>query len=368
MNVIFPTRTLFLSVFFILSLAALAQEKEYTYSIQAAAIKGFIYPHSPDVANLIIDHPVGFSVYLDKKTYGREYWQSKYNYPDIGYSFIYLDYKNPKIGKSLAAMVHYNFYIGNNHLNRSDLRFKLAFGGSYNTNPYRKETNNKNNFLSTSLAYGMQIALDYGFKITDRLGVNSSISIIHFSNASIKQPNKGVNVANISLGASYKLTDQKIEYTTIDKYNFEQKIKYNLVVNGGVNTAPHSGNTPFPFFVFSAYAEKRLSFISAINLGVDGFFNYSLKESIKYDPSLRELEKPDHKRFGVALGHELFINKISILAQFGYYFYDPYHVYSPIYQRFAMKYYFNDKLFATFALKTHYGTAETGEWGIGIKL
>lgn len=368
MNVIFSIRTLLLSVAIFLTLATVAQVKGYTYSLQFSAIRGFIYPHSPDVANLIIDHPVGFTAYLDKKTYGKEYWQSQYNYPDVGYSFIYLDYKNPKIGKSLAAMVHYNFFIGKNRLNRSDLKFKLAFGASYNTNPYRKEANNKNNFLSTSLAYGMQLGLDYGIRITDRVGVNSSISIIHFSNASIKQPNKGVNVANASLGVTYKLTDRKIEYTTLDKFNFEHNIKYNLVVNGGVNTAPHSGDTPFPFFVFSAYAEKRLSFKSAINLGIDGFFNSSLKESVKYDPSYRGLEKPDHKRFGIAIGHELFISKISILTQFGYYFYNPYDVYSAIYQRFAMKYYFNNKLFATFALKTHYGTAETGEWGIGIKL
>lgn len=342
--------------------------QEHNYSLQATAIKGFIYPHSPDVANLVIDHPVGVAFYLDKKTYGSAYWQYRYNYPDVGYSFIYLDYKNPIIGKSIAAMVHYNFYIGKNHLNRGDLKFKLAFGGSYNTNPYRKETNNKNNFLSTSLAYGMQIALDYGVRITDRLGVNSSLSIIHFSNASTKQPNKGINVVNASLGVTYQLTDNAIDYKSINSYDFDRKIKYNLVANGGVNTAPYSGSTPMPFSVIAAYAEKRLSFKSAINVGVEGFFNASLKESAKYDPDLRGLDLPDHKRFGVTLGHELYINQISILTQFGYYFYRPYKVYYPIYQRFAMKYYFNKKLFATFALKTHYGTAETAEWGIGVKL
>jgi len=368
MSIRYIYRILLCFGFLFVSITAISQNQQYNYNLQATAIKGFIHPHSPDVANLIIDHPVGFAVYLDKKSYGTEYWQSRYNFPDIGYSLIYIDYKNPIIGKSVAAMVHYNFYIGKNHLNRSDLKFKLAFGGSYNTNPYRKETNNKNNFLSTSLSYGMQIALNYEVNITNRLGANLNLSILHFSNASTKQPNKGINIPNANMGVSYKLTDHTTKYTAIDDFTIENNIKYNLVLNGGVNAAPHSGPKPFPFLTLSAYAEKRLNFKSALNLGFDGFFNASLKESVLNDPKFKGLAKPDYKRFGVVIGHELFISKMSILTQFGYYIYDPYNVYPSIYQRFAMKYYFNTKLFATFALKTHYGTAETGEWGIGIKL
>lgn len=343
--------------------------QSYNYTLQANYTKGFIYPHSPDVANLVIDHPEGFALYLDKKSYGSEYWQQRYNYPDVGYALIYLDYKNPKIGKSIASMVYYNFYIGKNHLNRGDLKFKLGFGASFNTNPYQKEKNNKNNFIGTPLTYGMQLGLYYDYLIAKNIAANAGINVTHFSNASAKKPNKGINVANASIGISYRLTDHKIEYNANNTFENSKKIRYNLVLNGGVNSTFYSGTSPLPFVVVSAYAEKRFGYKSAINLGVDGFVNQSLKESLKYDPEVRDLEnKPDYKRIGVAVGHELYVSKLSILTQFGVYVYRPYKKFYPIYQRYAMKYYFNDRLFATFALKTHYAIAETAEWGIGVKL
>ena len=117
------------------------------------------------------------------------------------------------------------------------------------------------------------------------------------------------------------------------------------------------------------YINKRLNQKSALNIGADGFYNTALKYVIRQDPDIDSLHIPDFKRAGLTFGHELFISRISLLTQLGVYVYNPYQkVDARIYQRWGLKYYFSRKLFATMLLKTHFGTADCVEWGLGVRL
>ncbi|MCY1373005.1 hypothetical protein D9M69_602520 [compost metagenome] len=68
------------------------------------------------------------------------------------------------------------------------------------------------------------------------------------------------------------------------------------------------------------------------------------------------------------MGHELFVNKLSLETQFGYYTYAPLDYLDPIYQRLGLKYYLMDEIFMGVALKTHAAKAEALEFGIGVRL
>lgn len=98
----------------------------------------------------------------------------------------------------------------------------------------------------------------------------------------------------------------------------------------------------------------------------------SIKEYIKYRSisSFEESIDPntDYKRVGVFVGHELFINKLSIETQVGYYIYKPFKEDLDIYNRLGLKYYLTDNVFVVGGLKTHLFVAEAFEFGIGIRL
>ena len=71
------------------------------------------------------------------------------------------------------------------------------------------------------------------------------------------------------------------------------------------------GSEQFPFYTLSAYADKRINFFSAFQVGVEAFFSKALQEEIKYR-SVAFPEEPsdpnaDYKRVGAFLGYELFI-------------------------------------------------------------
>jgi hypothetical protein len=76
----------------------------------------------------------------------------------------------------------------------------------------------------------------------------------------------------------------------------------------------------------------------------------------------------DSKRVGVFVGYELFINRISLEAQLGYYVYQPYKSDIPVYDRLGMKYYITNKMYTGLSIKTHVFLAEAMEFVLGIRL
>jgi hypothetical protein len=121
-----------------------------------------------------------------------------------------------------------------------------------------------------------------------------------------------------------------------------------------------------------AYVDKRLGRKSAIQLGTEVFFTLSNQEYIRYKsiayPELNLDPNTDYKRVGIFVGHELFINRLSLEAQLGYYVYQPYKMDIDMYDRLGIKYYITKNCFAGLGVKTHGFMAEATEFALGIRL
>jgi hypothetical protein len=68
------------------------------------------------------------------------------------------------------------------------------------------------------------------------------------------------------------------------------------------------------------------------------------------------------------VGHELFINRLSVLVQLGYYVYYPFEFEGRVYNRVGIKRYFGSNWFGAISLKSHGAKAEAIEFGVGIRL
>ena len=124
--------------------------------------------------------------------------------------------------------------------------------------------------------------------------------------------------------------------------------------------------------MLSTYVDKRINKLSAFQLGGDVFFSNFLKELIAYKsvafPEENLSGDEDYRRIGLFAGHELFINKLTLLTQLGYYVYYPFDFEGLTYVRVGLKRYFYNKYFASITLKSHWAKAEAVEFGIGIRL
>ncbi len=343
-----------------------------TFTVGANFFKGFILKHDVSVGHLIRQHPVGFEVYLNQNLKGTKPWQNRFKQPDIGYSLAYFDFKTKELGEMIAATAYIDFFAIRKK--RSAVLLKIGTGIGYSTSPYNAESNNKNNMIGSRITFTMQGRIGYNFKVNEKLTLTSAITISHFSNGALKLPNKGINIFSSNFGVSYRLSNNPdpSEITIepeLPHLENRKNIHYHLSIFSGVREIEPEGGNKHPFINLVLYGEKKLNDKSGLMLGADFFYSLAIKEEIETARELPPGEKPDFKRIGITLGHELLISKISLLTQIGVYAYRPYKDSGqPIYQRYGLKYYVNHNIFAGLFLKAHYGNAESVEWGVGIRL
>ena len=348
-----------------------AQDKDPNlFSIDANVFYGNILEHNPDISHLITDHPTGLILSYNRKTFGFKEWESRYNYPDWGISFVYQDMKNEYSGENYGLYAHYNFHFFKRHLT-----FRIGQGIAYNTNPYDKVNNFRNSAYGSDLLSTTYIMLNYKKeKLFRGFGLQAGISLVHYSNANFKAPNTSTNTFAFNIGTNYVFDyEEEPEYIpSSEEKTYKEKIKYNLAFRSGINESDIIDTGRFPFYIVSAYADKRLTRKSAIQVGTDVFFSTFLKELIYfYSVAFPELDvsgDEDWKRVGIFVGHELFINKMSVVTQLGYYVYYPYDFEGRVYNRVGLKRYFGDQIYGAVTLKSHGAKAEAVEFGIGIRL
>lgn len=352
----------------------LAQQNELKfYSVEVDYFSGSVIEHNPDIAHLITSHPTGFILSLNRKSYGYNEAEERYNYPDWGITFAYQDMHNRYLGEHYGLYGHFNFYF----LNRN-VRVGVAQGISYNTNPYDPETNFQNNAYGSHLLSTTIFKLNYSKEnLFKGFGLNAGIGIIHYSNANFKAPNSSTNTFYVSAGISYLFNNINFPVlippgTWPSKY-YAERIKYNVVFRTGRNEADVNGLGQHPFYVLSVYADKRINYKSTFQAGAEVFFSIFLRDLIRYRansfPEDGLTGDEDYKRIGVFVGHELRFKKIGLVSQIGYYVYWPYEFENRTYLRLGLKRYFlEDKFFFEVSLKSHGAKAEAVEFGLGIKL
>ena len=340
------------------------------YTLDISQFNGSLLLHNTDISHLINEHPAGFILGFNRKRFGEKEWEREFGYPDTGFTFIYQDMKNDVLGKHFGLYAHYNFYFfGRN------LQLRIGQGVAYNTNPYDKNTNFRNNAYGSHLLSSTMLMFNYHKEnIIAGLGFKAGLSLIHYSNANFKAPNTSTNTMALNFGLTYDL-DGGIVHEFIPK---EQKdritepIRYNLVFRSGVNESDVINSGQYGFAIFSAYADKRLGGKSAVQFGTDVFFSNFLKELIRFQstsfPEMNVSPDTDFKRVGLFAGHEFFINKVSVVTQLGYYVYYPFDFEGRVYNRIGLKRYFGDKVFGSATLKSHGAAAEALEFGIGVRL
>lgn len=344
-----------------------AQEKTETTALDVQYFRGNVMPHTDDLDYFLQGHPDGILISLYKKTYGHQEWEREYNSPDYGGYFIFQDFKNDILGKVYGVGAHYNFYF----LNRK-VQFKIAQGVAYTTNPHDKETNSKNFAFGSEIVANTNFAVNYTTPLFDRFELKAGLLFTHFSNGRIKAPNSGVNSYGVNLGVTYNFEEPlERQIDTLQKVKITEPLRYNFVLRSGISESPIIGSGQKPFFHPAFYIDKRISRKSAFQLGTEVFLTNSYKEFIKYQsiayPEENVTADTDYKRAGVFIGYELFINRISLEAQVGYYVYQPYKSDIPVYDRLGMKYYITKKIFTGLSIKTHIFLAEAMEFVMGVR-
>ncbi len=363
------TKHIFKYTFLCLFFLSNAQKENSSSFIDVNMYSGNIARHNDNITHLIQGHPNGFIIGWNKRVSGEKIWHSQYNYPEFGASFVAQNFNNSMLGSSYGVYGHYNFYF----LKRR-LMLRFAQGISYATNPYDKLKNPKNIAFGSDLLSGTYLMLNYVRpQIFGPIGVQAGATLLHLSNANIKAPNTSINSVTFNVGLTAALDSNK-ETNEIETFNedINKKIRFGLIFRTGVNQSDVVGTPQFPFYIFSAFAEKRINPKSLVMIGGEYFNSKFLKEYIYYQsvayPENNIAHDLDYKRIGVYIGHELLFGRFSVQTQLGYYVYSPFDFEGRVYNRIGMKYYLSSKWFVSTTLKSHTAKAEALEFSLGIRL
>jgi hypothetical protein len=344
---------------------SVSDNPHYTFTGGVNIFNGFAVKHDRFMGHLSQGITRGLELNFSKNTYGYQVWEQVFKYPDIGFSLSCFDYGSEKLGESVAGLLYADFYLF--RMRRLEGTLRIGTGLGYHTNPYDRETNNQNVAIGSSFTQSMQMRMGINYRLTDRWKLTLGGTLSHFSVAAFTQPNKGINIVSANMGCSYRINEKQPEKLELDSlYRWDNRLKYNINFNYGLKEIPPIGGPKFDVYVLSFYVNKQVSRTNILNLGIEGFNNTALKEEIRQ--SGLEPGSIDHKRIGLIFGHELKLNRISLLTQFGLYVYRPFKTDKMVYQRLALKYYATKHLYFHYGFITHFAKADHGELGIGISL
>jgi len=364
-------RFILLVVFLAFAKAATAQTQEQAPKIatlDVSLMHGTILQHNQDISHLITDHPKAVLISYNRKTFGEEEWESRYGFPDWGFSGAYQDMKNYNLGEAYSVYAHYNFHFFNRNL-----QFRIGQGLAYMTKPFDVETNPQNNAYGTTITSSTYLVANYRKEnIIEGLGFHAGASIIHYSNANVRAPNNSTNTWFFNAGINYTLNRDEIpEYKIWEKRSYTEPIGINAMARLGFNESDYRGSGQHPFYDFSVYADKRINIKSSLHAGVELFVAEFLKEYRDYQansfPESGITGNEDHKRVGLFIGHELHLGKTSVLSQFGYYVYQPIEFESKFYNRLGLQRRLTDNVFASVTVKAHGAKAEGVSLGVGYR-
>ena len=336
----------------------------------------FIIAHSPFMRHLAASHPVGFEVNAQRQTLGEKDWHLLYRLPKVGYSFVYYNYRNPTLGRSFALSTYLNKTLV--RTSKGELNYRLGVGIAYLTNTYHQELNHKNSVASSALNATMQTRFEYSYRFAPAFSVLAGLGLNHYSNGATQKPNLGINLPVLSLGVNYH-THPAFSNTQLETLWLERAL---LTNNRPVfDSSPYlTASTTLGFRQINISDKKKyavqsltLAMTKPLNpksnmlLGLEGFYDRSLKVQQLSDTTLTGKTYPDTKKGGLFIGHELLFGDLAFGLQLGYYVYRPYKTATVYYERIGLKYHLNRHFFGALDLKVHGFAADVVEWRIGYR-
>ncbi len=367
-----PAKWLFLiaGILIFIGFAAFAQAdskpEASTLFIEANTHYGFLAAHHPEMWVLTDGYFPTWELSILKQTDGSKSWQYLRNFPQISLSYLHSNFGDSQsLGMMNALMPKIRLpIIQKPHIK---LFFTIGLGIALMSKKFDRLDNYQNLAIGSYLNAAVQFDLLLRFTLSQRMRLNTGISLLHISNGTIKSPNYGLNVPTVMVGLSWKITRQKITFIKTETL-MENKGKMNLSLMAGVASKQ-----------LLSVRDKHFRILNASIVG-SRFYNANNKIlaglDVIYDESTRyQLEKDniaitwtDATKVGISLGHEWTFAQLSMFVNLGYYVRNKNENDNRIYNKMGVNYYVLKHTFVRLALQSHWAKAEFLSLGLGFTI
>ena len=357
----------------------------------AQLMGGYLIPHHSDMMAMYrhatginvkyrsaINQPNGNGANIDKITYGYTFNLLNLGSEVAGYAIGAGGLVMPQSGK-------YNYWI-------------LGMGIGYLTKRYDEFGNPRNPAIGSHLNGMMHLGyhLDAGRYLNEQgWKMYAEAGMVHFSNANWRQPNFGINIPYLSIGAKRTLF--------LASNNYGKVIEIRPEVEGGINnkSAPWKhieqiGAIPSRSCVKSPQhlvgfrlgrrqieLDQRRTFVNAVleyncefprallgprfRVGANVFFDKSYMYS-KFGLKSDAISLHDFTEVAITAGSRWEYGKWGFIADAGIYLYRPDDTKRGYYEGVGVSYKATQRVYIIARLKAHLSSADYMEWGVSYQL
>lgn len=319
---------------------------------------GQIVPHSNRVK-----HIKGDVFALRVKIYDRlsktDKWISPFQSTKFGYSFTYINTSNAIIGDIWGVNLFLEPTIF--HYKRLYFGSHLGAGIAYATEKFNKETNSTNYMISTDLSFSFNALFQLDYQINNQFSCGINAGFSHCSNAALNLPNLGINILNYGINFGYRIfNEEDLNHKHID-ITSDKKWAHDFSIGGATRNVNEELNKYYLILTTDYAINRFLNRKNIISLNM----HYVLRQGEINDDYYSTTY---NSYYGLALGHELLIRKISVITQLGNYLYDTNLNKHYWYARLGVRYYFTPNLFVMANLTNRKQSADYLQYAIGVRL
>lgn len=327
---------------------------------------GWLSPHHTNMWYLVQTHVHQGELFFERRFSGQKQWHHLYRDPAWGAGFMATDAGSPDhLGLVMRALVYYDLpFLGNGN---TTLHARFGWGLGWVSKPYDLRDNHRQNAIGSRINAAVLLAVE-ARRSFGRNTIGAGFALDHQSNASLHVPNLGINLVTFSFSYRRDLTfassvpgrtlpESREDLTVFGSPRFMEGV----VGWASQQVEPFEG-VDLPVFSLTAGSIWRGGLKSGWGFGLD-FFN---KKSLR----LREKELEGKSRLsltqaGVHASYRLFFGDLAIVVDQGFYLYTPIDEKTFLFQRIGVRQVFLKRFVANLTLKTHFGSADHFELGLG---
>ncbi len=300
---------------------------------------------------------------------GMDPYHQLYNYPIYGIGFYASTFHKKEIGTPYAVYGFVAIPVKPESLKKWDFNYRISLGVADNFEPYHKENNPMNILLGTHHNVYIDLGIQANYTLNRHLKLGAGFAFHHFSNGSIRQPNKGINLVPLTMALTYRPSLKTPDLSPDPAAIFHNGSQYHIHYAAGIKQFNPDDSKRYLKSTLGMYWSLASGAKWRLGAGADLFYSDSGRDPTIAGNAAGTLGALFSGGPAFYIDHVLTRN-LYINGNVGWYVHRNRFngENNPVFLRIGVRHYVVSNVYAGVSIKAHMGKADFIEWTLGYTL
>ncbi len=292
-----------------------------------------------------------------------------YNYPIYGLGLYASTFRKPEIGTPTALYGFVSVPIRPGRFRRWDFNYRISLGLASNFEPYDEENNPLNVLLGSHRNVFIDLGVQANYRLSTHLQMGAGLSFHHFSNGSIRQPNKGINLLPLSVTLTYIPYRENPEFSQTELPELDEKGQIHLHYAFGIKQFEPRNRKRYFKSTVGLYWSYAVGYKWRLGVGGDLFYSDSGNQPEIAGDALNKISAMFSGGPAFYIDHVL-TKRLYLNGNIGVYIHrnDFNGEIKPVFLRMGTRYKVWKNAYAGISIKAHTAKADFVEWTMGYTI